>query len=74
MKITLSYGGGGEETNRLINELFYKYFENEVLLKVEGTACTPTNPLGSCMIREEGLVMCVIGMIGKNQRDDSILS
>jgi len=38
MKITLSYGGGGEETNKLINDLFYKYFNNEILLKAEDAA------------------------------------
>ena len=43
MKITLSYGGGGEETNRLINELFYRYFENEVLLKAEDAAVLNVN-------------------------------
>jgi hydrogenase expression/formation protein HypE len=43
MKITLSYGGGGEETNKLINELFYKYFENDILLKAEDAAVVDTN-------------------------------
>jgi len=38
MKITLSYGGGGEETNKLINELFYKYFDNEILQRAEDAA------------------------------------
>jgi len=38
MKITLSYGGGGEETNKLINELFYKYFDNEILTSAEDAA------------------------------------
>ncbi|WP_457561912.1 hydrogenase expression/formation protein HypE [Caminibacter pacificus] len=38
MKITLSYGGGGKETNKLINELFYKYFDNEILTKSEDAA------------------------------------
>jgi len=38
MKITLAYGGGGEETNELINNLFYKYFENEILTKAEDAA------------------------------------
>jgi len=38
MKITLSYGGGGEETNKLINELFYKYFDNEILKRAEDAA------------------------------------
>ena len=43
MKITLSYGGGGEETNRLINDLFYKYFNNEILTKAEDAAIVKTN-------------------------------
>ena len=38
MKITLAYGGGGEETNKLINGLFYKYFDNEILKSAEDAA------------------------------------
>jgi len=37
-KITLSYGGGGEETNKLIKELFYKNFSNEILENAEDAA------------------------------------
>ncbi len=37
-RITLSQGGGGEETNSLIKKLFFKYFDNEVLLKMEDAA------------------------------------
>ncbi|OFI07123.1 hydrogenase expression/formation protein HypE [Clostridium acetireducens DSM 10703] len=29
--ITLSHGNGGEETHKLIKDIFYKYFKNEVL-------------------------------------------
>ena len=36
--IQLSHGGGGEETNDLISDLFYKYFNNEILLKAEDAA------------------------------------
>ena len=43
MKITLSYGGGGEETNKLINELFYKYFENDILVRAEDAAVVEGN-------------------------------
>ena len=43
MKITLSYGGGGEETNKLINELFYKYFDNDILVSAEDAAVVNTN-------------------------------
>ena len=37
-KITLAYGGGGEETNKLIKELFYKNFKNDILTKAEDAA------------------------------------
>jgi hydrogenase expression/formation protein HypE len=42
-KITLAYGGGGEETNKLINELFYKYFDNEILTSAEDAAVVELN-------------------------------
>lgn len=32
-KITLSHGSGGEETHKLIKNLFYKYFNNNILLQ-----------------------------------------
>lgn len=31
--ITLAHGSGGKLTHRLINEVFYKYFKNELLLE-----------------------------------------
>jgi len=37
-KVLLSHGGGGEETQSLIKELFFKYFENDILLKMEDAA------------------------------------
>ncbi|KFL35310.1 MULTISPECIES: hydrogenase expression/formation protein HypE [unclassified Sulfurospirillum] len=37
-KILLSHGGGGEETQSLIKELFFKHFENEILLRMEDAA------------------------------------
>ncbi|MCF6173277.1 MAG: hydrogenase expression/formation protein HypE [Campylobacteraceae bacterium] len=37
-RVTLSQGGGGEETSSLIKELFFKYFDNEILLKMEDAA------------------------------------
>ena len=37
-RVTLSQGGGGEETNSLIKKLFFKYFDNEILLKMEDAA------------------------------------
>ncbi|WP_024789008.1 hydrogenase expression/formation protein HypE [Lebetimonas sp. JH292] len=42
-KITLAYGGGGEETNKLINELFYKYFNNDILTSAEDAAVLNAN-------------------------------
>lgn len=32
-KITLAHGSGGEETHKLIESLFYKYFDNDILLQ-----------------------------------------
>lgn len=32
-RIMLSHGSGGEETHKLINDLFYKYFKNDILLQ-----------------------------------------
>jgi len=37
-KITLAYGGGGEETNKLIKDIFYKNFSNEILESAEDSA------------------------------------
>ncbi|RUM59624.1 MAG: hydrogenase expression/formation protein HypE, partial [Persephonella sp.] len=34
-QILLSYGGGGEETQKLIKKLFFKYFSNPILEKME---------------------------------------
>ena len=34
-RVLLSYGGGGEETQRLIKELFCKYFGNPILERME---------------------------------------
>jgi len=36
--ITLSYGGGGEESNKLIHNLFYKHFSNPILESAEDSA------------------------------------
>ena len=43
MKLTLAYGGGGEETNKLIHELFYKYFSNPILESAEDAAVVEMN-------------------------------
>ncbi|HID66323.1 MAG TPA: hydrogenase expression/formation protein HypE, partial [Aquificaceae bacterium] len=34
-KILLAHGSGGEETQKLIKNLFLKYFSNEILNKLE---------------------------------------
>ena len=40
-EITLAYGGGGEETQKLIKDLFYRYFENPILLRGEDSGILP---------------------------------
>jgi len=42
-KIMLSQGGGGEETTALIKGLFFKYFKNNILLKMEDAAVLNLN-------------------------------
>jgi len=37
-KITLAHGGGGEETQKLIKELFIKHFSNPILERMEDSA------------------------------------
>lgn len=37
-RLLLSHGGGGEESNQLIRELFFKHFGNEILLRDEDAA------------------------------------
>ena len=37
-QIQLSHGGGGEETNVLIHDLFYRHFENDILIAAEDAA------------------------------------
>lgn len=41
MKIELRHGSGGEETGRLIHELFEKYFKNPILDRMEDGAVLP---------------------------------
>jgi len=38
MKIDISYGSGGKQTSNLINDIFIKNFDNEVLNKLEDAA------------------------------------
>ncbi|RMA97851.1 hydrogenase expression/formation protein HypE [Hydrogenothermus marinus] len=42
-RILLSHGGGGEETQKLIKNLFFKYFSNPILEKMEDAAVLNTN-------------------------------
>ena len=42
-QILLSHGGGGEETQKLIKELFFKYFSNPILEKMEDAAVLDLN-------------------------------
>ena len=37
-RILLSHGGGGEETQNLIKDLFFKHFSNDILLRMEDAA------------------------------------
>lgn len=37
-EIQLSHGGGGVEMNQLINQLFFRHFGNEILLRGEDAA------------------------------------
>lgn len=37
-RVQLSHGGGGEETNDLIHNLFYHHFNNDILIKAEDAA------------------------------------
>jgi len=37
-QVQLSHGGGGEEMNRLIHDLFYKSFDNDILSSAEDAA------------------------------------
>ncbi len=42
-QILLSHGGGGEETQKLIKELFFKYFSNPILESMEDAAVLDLN-------------------------------
>ncbi|OAN11301.1 hydrogenase expression/formation protein HypE [Photobacterium jeanii] len=41
--VQLSHGGGGQEMNHLIKSLFFKYFENDILLRAEDAAVLELN-------------------------------
>ena len=38
MNILLDAGSGGRASMRLIHELFFKYFENDILVKMDDAA------------------------------------
>jgi len=42
-KILISHGNGGEENNRLINDIFFKNFQNDILAKAEDSAVIEKN-------------------------------
>ena len=42
-EIQLSHGGGGVEMNQLINQLFFRHFGNEILLRGEDAALLPVS-------------------------------
>ena len=39
MKITMAHGSGGKSTSELIDQIFARYFNNEVLNQMEDTLC-----------------------------------
>ena len=41
MKIALRHGAGGEETSKLIHDIFASHFQNEILNKMEDSAVLP---------------------------------
>lgn len=41
VKITLKHGSGGEESGRLIKDIFTSVFDDEILLKMEDSAVLP---------------------------------
>lgn len=43
MKIDMSHGSGGKQTSNLINDIFIKYFNNEILNKLEDAAVLSVN-------------------------------
>ena len=41
MKVTMAHGSGGESTSKLIKDVFAKYFNNDILNKLEDSAVVP---------------------------------
>lgn len=67
-KITLRHGDGGLHTNRLIHDVFYKYFENEILMGYQDAAIFKTD-IGRAAFTTDSFVVKPIffsgGDIGK---------
>ena len=66
--ITLSHGSGGKATNKLIEEIFYKHFNNEILLQKNDSSVLP-NINGKIAVSTDSFVISPIffegGDIGK---------
>ncbi len=66
--ITLSHGSGGKATNKLIEELFYKHFNNDILLQKNDSSVLP-NINGRIAVSTDSFVINPIffegGDIGK---------
>lgn len=66
--ITLSHGSGGKRTNNLVNEIFYRYFYNDILLQRNDSSIVP-NINGSIAVTTDSFVIKPIifsgGDIGK---------
>jgi len=66
-QVQLSHGGGGEEMNRLIHDLFYKNFDNDILSSAEDAAVL--KPAGSVAFTTDSFTVSPIffngGDIGK---------
>ena len=43
MKVTMAHGSGGESTSGLIKNVFAKYFNNDILNRLEDSAVVPGN-------------------------------
>lgn len=66
--ITLSHGSGGKRTNNLVNDIFYRYFYNDILLQKNDSSILP-NINGSIAVTTDSFVIKPIifsgGDIGK---------
>ncbi|WP_432667234.1 hydrogenase expression/formation protein HypE [Wukongibacter baidiensis] len=66
--ITLSHGSGGKLTHKLIDDIFYKYFNNDILLQGNDSSVLP-EPKGRIAVTTDSFVITPIffegGDIGK---------